>query len=117
MVIRKNCSESALSAGVLELNGPWPRTAPDMARSVTIARDPVAPRGPNRTAAQRRNGSGRYISAGALVSKALDQMKTRAVMRSRPAPSRPASMLRARDALQALVSGNLTQVRIAGARV
>ena len=75
----------------------------------------MTPRGPNRAAAQRRNGNGRYISAGMFAS--TPTVKTRAVVRSRPAPSRPASMLRARDVLHRVVRGKLSQVRIAGANV
>src|SRR5262245_24869525 len=106
-----------MSAGVLEENGPCPRSAPDIARSVTMAIEAVAPRAPYRTAAQRRNGNGRYISAGLLASMPIGQMKTRAVVRSRPAPSKPASTLRAGDALQGTVRAGLSQVRIAGANV
>src|SRR5262249_19573299 len=83
---------------------------------VTIARDAVAPRGPNRTAAQRRNGNGRYISAGAWASMPAGQVKTRTVVRSRPAPSTPASMLRPRGRVQT-VGGKGSRARIAGARV
>jgi hypothetical protein len=59
IVIRNNCSDSTPSPARAPANGPCPRTAPEIDTSATMRREVLTPAGPNRTAAQRRSGSGR----------------------------------------------------------
>ena len=56
--IRKHCIATTLAAGVSPAKGPLPATAPATASSATSSRLPLVAAGPNRTAAQSRNGSG-----------------------------------------------------------
>ena len=76
IVIRNNCSDSTLSSALAPANGPRPCTAPEIDRNATMRRDVLTPAGPNRTAARRRSGSGRYTSAGTSPSVAVDPLKT-----------------------------------------
>ena len=79
----------------------------------------LTPTGPNRTAAQRRSGSGRYTSAGMLPSPAVGQAKTRTLTATSPPPIRQASIQRAGDAFPwgARALAIQVQVRIAGASI
>ena len=77
IVTRNNWSASTLSTGVLTANGPRPWTAPEIDRDATTRSDVLTPAGPNRTAAQRRNGRGRYTSSGNPALPRVRPLKTR----------------------------------------
>src|SRR5262249_8576344 len=112
IVIRNKCSASTFSVGLLVAKGPCPWIAPEIDKNATINRDVLTPSGPNRTAAQRRNGRGRYTSAGTLPSTGVGQKKTPTPIAISPQPSRQASI--AREALLRVVRAAVIQVRIAG---
>ena len=75
--IRKDCIASTLAAGVSPAKGPLPATAPVTASSATSSRLALVAAGPNRTAAQSRNGSGAYSSAGLVLVKGPARVNTR----------------------------------------
>ena len=98
IVMRNSCSDSTLSSALPPAKGPRPCTAPEIDKNATMRRDVLTPTGPNRTAARRKSGSGRYTSAGMPPPAAVGPLKTRTLIASSPQPIRQASTQRARDA-------------------
>ena len=61
---RNSWTDRAFCDGASVVNGPCPRTTPQIAATVTVSRLRLRPDTPNRTAAQSSSGTGAYSSAG-----------------------------------------------------
>src|SRR6185312_12310209 len=84
MASRNICRDRTLCIGESAAKGPRPLAAPQIDTKIRIRREAVVAGGPKRSAAQRRNGSGRNRSAGVASRRESPQAKTSALTARRP---------------------------------
>src|SRR6185369_11677029 len=97
MTTKKTWTERIVCSSAVA-NGWWARTRFQRVRMETTSSAELAPRGPNRIAAHNRNGQGAYThKPSANPGFSPNELNTARHTDTRPIPSDPASMNRARD--------------------